>query len=104
MSRETESIFLKYIEQMPEGGGSTPSWESTQMFNFRTSKSWPKYFLLEIVMKFAMLNNANWRKSEKLLNLKNGYTVREGWFNFILSWSESERCNTFASDCGNRQK
>lgn len=38
MSRETESIFPTHIEQMPEEGGPTPSWESTQMFIFRTSK------------------------------------------------------------------
>lgn len=38
MSREIESIFPKHIEQMPEEGGPTPSWESTQMFIFRTSK------------------------------------------------------------------
>lgn len=38
MSREIESIFPKHIEQMPEEGGPTPSWESTQMFIFGTSK------------------------------------------------------------------
>lgn len=30
--------------------------------------------------------------------------VREGWFNFILSWSDFERCDTLISDCGNKQK
>lgn len=30
--------------------------------------------------------------------------MREGCFNFILSWSDSESCDTLTSDCGNKQK